>query len=181
MLYGPLAASIPAWVHEAERTNDFSAFARVYWQRTRWVGDSTSVPLHLGVYCSEDLPFTDSTTAVRRAAGTLIGPRYYLEYRTGCAEWPMPRAADDMRRPWRSDIPTLLLSGERDPVTPPEYGTRVARNLSHSRHIVIPGGGHAEQNPCKTQVVAAFLNEPTRAVPLTTCLDELSFPAFLIR
>jgi pimeloyl-ACP methyl ester carboxylesterase len=181
MLYGPLAASIPAWVHEAERTNDFSAFARVYWQRTRWVGDSTSVPLHLGVYCSEDLPFTDSTTAVRRAAGTLIGPRYYLEYRKGCAEWPMPRAADDMRRPWRSDIPTLLLSGERDPVTPPEYGTRVARNLSHSRHIVIPGGGHAEQNPCKTQVVVAFLDDPAAGVPAKTCLDQLDFPAFVIR
>jgi pimeloyl-ACP methyl ester carboxylesterase len=130
MLYGTLAASIPAWVHDAERTGDFSAFARVYWQRTLWVGDSTSQPLHLGVYCSEDLPFSDSALAVRRAQGTLIGARYYLEYRAGCAAWPMPRASNDMREPLRSDIPTLLFSGERDPVTPPEYGTRVARSLT---------------------------------------------------
>jgi pimeloyl-ACP methyl ester carboxylesterase len=180
MLYGPLAASIPAWVHEAERTNDFSAFARVYWQRSRWVGDSTSVPLHLGVYCSEDLPFSDSAAAVRRAQGTLIGPRYYLEYRAGCSAWPMPRAAEEMRRPWSSDVPTLLISGERDPVTPPEYGARVARNLSRSRHIVIRGAGHAEQSPCKTQVVAAFLNDPVKGVPAKTCLDQLDFPDFLI-
>lgn len=180
MLYGPLAASLPAWVHEAERSNDFSAFARVYWQRTRWVGDSTSVPLHLGVYCSEDLPFIDSVAAVRRALGTLIGPRYYQEYRAGCAAWPMPRASREMRQPWTSDIPVLLLSGERDPVTPPEYGARVAGTLSRSRHIVIRGGGHAEQGPCKTQVVAAFLNDPRAGVPARTCLDQLDFPAFVI-
>lgn len=180
MLYGPLAASLPAWVHEAERTNDFSAFAGVYWQRTRWVGDSTSVPLHLGVYCSEDLPFIDSAAAVRRAVGTLIGPRYYEEYRAGCAAWPMPRASREMRQPWRSDVPVLLLSGERDPVTPPEYGARVARSLSRSRHIIIRGGGHAEQSPCKTQVVAAFLNDPLARLPAQTCLDQLDFPAFVI-
>jgi pimeloyl-ACP methyl ester carboxylesterase len=180
MLYGPLAASLPAWVSDAERTSDFSAFARVYWQRTRWVGDSTSVPLHLGVYCSEDLPFIDSAGAVRRATGTLMGPRYFLEYRTGCAAWPMPRASREMRQPWTSDIPVLLFSGERDPVTPPEYGARVARSLSRSRHIVIRGGGHAEQSACKTQVVTAFLNAPLAKVPAQTCLDQLDFPPFVI-
>lgn len=181
MLYGPLAASLPAWVFEAERTKDFSAFARVYWQRTRWVGDSTSVALHMGVYCSEDLPFIDSVAAVRRAHGTLIGPRYYQEYRAGCSAWPMPRASAEMRRPWTSDIPTLLFSGERDPVTPPEYGTRVARNLKNGRHIIIRGGGHAEQSPCKTQVMAMFLNDPSSRDLAKTCLDLHDFPEFVVK
>jgi pimeloyl-ACP methyl ester carboxylesterase len=180
MLYGPLAASLPAWVSAAERTKDFSAFARVYWQRTRWVGDSTSLPLHLSVYCSEDMPFTDSATAVRRAQGTLIGPRYYLEYRAGCAAWPMPRAAAETRHPWTSDIPTLLFSGERDPVTPPEYGARVARHLRSGRHIIIRGGGHAEQSLCKTQVMAMFLNDPLSLDLTRTCLDMLDFPKFVV-
>lgn len=180
MLYGPLAAFLPSWVQHAERTGDFSAFAQVYWQRSRWVGDSTSLALHLGVYCSEDLPFIDSTKAARRAQGTLIGPRYYQEYRAGCASWPMPRAVAEMRTPWKSDIPVLLLSGERDPVTPPEYGERVARSLTRSRHIVIRGGGHAEQSPCKTQVVASFLSNPLEGVPDKTCLDLLDFPPFTL-
>lgn len=179
MLYGPMAALLPAWVHDAERTRDFSSFARVYWQRSRWVGDSTSLALHLGVYCSEDLPFVDSVEAVRRARGTLIGPDYYLAYRAGCASWPMPVAPRGMREPWKSNIPTLLFSGERDPVTPPEYGARVSRTLSRSRHIVIPGGGHSEQSACKTQVVASFLANPRDKVPVRTCLDQLDFPAFV--
>ena len=111
----------------------------------------------------------------------MIGPRYYLEYRAGCAAWPTPRAPIAMRQPWRSDIPTLLLSGERDPVTPPEYGTRVATNLTKGRHLVTPGGGHAEQSPCKTQVIAAFLNSPLQPLPARTCLDALDFPPFVIR
>ena len=181
MLYGPLAAAIPAWAHEADRTGDFSNFARVYWQRSRWVGDSSSVPLHLGVYCSEDMPFTDSVQAVRKANGTLIGARYYLEYRTGCAEWPMPRAAGEMRQPWVSGTPVLLFSGERDPVTPPEYGARVARSLTSARHIVIPGGGHSEPSPCKSQLMATFLSAPAKALPARTCLDQAQFPEFFVR
>jgi pimeloyl-ACP methyl ester carboxylesterase len=110
----------------------------------------------------------------------LIGPRYYEEYRAGCSVWPMPRAAAEMRRPWVSDIPTLLFSGERDPVTPPEYGTRVARNLKRARHIIIRGGGHAEQSPCKTQVMATFLNDPSLQL-VKTCLDQRDFPDFVVR
>ena len=179
MLYGPMAASIPAWAHDAERTGDFTHFARVYWQRSRWVGDSSSLALHLGVYCSEDMPFSDSVAAVTRARGTLIGARYYTEYRAGCASWPMPRASNDMRRPWTSEIPTLLFSGERDPVTPPEYGERVARSLTNARHIVIPGGGHAEPSGCKTLVIAAFLADP-RKTPDASCVEQLDFPRFVI-
>jgi pimeloyl-ACP methyl ester carboxylesterase len=179
MLYGPLAASIPAWTHDAERTSDFTQFARVYWQRSRWVGDSTSLALHLGVYCSEDMPFSDSVAAVTRSRGTVIGARYYTEYRAGCASWPMPRASNDMRQPWKSDIPVLLFSGERDPVTPPEYGERVARSLTRAQHIVIKGGGHAEPSGCKTRVIAGFLEDPTRTLN-SACLDSLDFPRFPI-
>jgi pimeloyl-ACP methyl ester carboxylesterase len=176
MLYGPLAASIPAMAHAADRTGDFSAFARIYWQRTRWVGDSTSVPLHLGVYCSEDVPFIDASAARRRARGTLIASRYFDEYRNACNAWPMPRASADMRQPWTSSIPALLISGERDPVTPPAYGEQVARTLGRHRHIVVPGGGHAEQSQCKTSVLARFLNDGLSGVSSPNCLESDQFP-----
>lgn len=176
MLYGPLAAAIPAWANDAKQTGDFSAFAMVYWQRTRWVGDSSSVPLHLGVYCAEDLPFHDDADVRRRARGTFIGDDYFDEYRNACKAWPMPRAAAEMREAWRSSIPTLLISGERDPVTPPSYGDRVGKTLGRHRHIVVPGGGHAEQSLCKTGVLARFLNEGLVGVSSRTCLESDQFP-----
>ena len=91
----------------------------------------------------------------------------------------MPRASNDLRKPWKSDIPVLLFSGERDPVTPPEYGERVARSLTNATHIVIPGGGHADSSACKTQLIALFLAAP-REKQDASCVSELDFPRFAI-
>ena len=38
-----------------------------------------------------------------------------------------------------SPMPTLVMSGELDPVTPPVWGEAIAKHLSNSRHVVIPG------------------------------------------
>ncbi|HSA56455.1 MAG TPA: alpha/beta fold hydrolase, partial [Gemmatimonadaceae bacterium] len=157
MLYGARAAALPAMLHRADSSGDLSAFARLYAERSAWPGDATGLAPHLGAYCAEDLPFVDTAAVARRTRGTLIGSLYHEQYRAGCDAWPMPRVPARSRTPLRSDVPALLISGERDPVTPPAYGERVARSLPRARHVVVPGGGHAEQSPCKTSVVAAFL------------------------
>ena len=43
-----------------------------------------------------------------------------------------------VKGPW----PTLLLSGELDPVTPPQLIDALKTNLSQAKHMVIPGKGH---------------------------------------
>ena len=40
------------------------------------------------------------------------------------------------------DIPTLIISGEADPVTPPDNGAAAAKYLPNSRQIVLKGMGH---------------------------------------
>jgi pimeloyl-ACP methyl ester carboxylesterase len=180
MLYGPLAASLPRMVHDALATGSLESFASIYLLRSRWVGDSTGPALHLGVYCSEDLPFIDSLQAKSRATGTLIGDSYYRAYRDGCASWPMPVVDAIWRMPWRSDIETLLFSGERDPVTPPAYADRVAGHLPRSTRIVFPGGGHAEQTTCKTALMAAFLESGSIPPGVASCLDTMDFPPFVL-
>jgi pimeloyl-ACP methyl ester carboxylesterase len=178
MLYGPLAASLPAMVHEALVTGDLNPFARIYLLRSRWVGDSTGQALHMGVYCSEDLPFIDSLDVRSVTQATFMGDRYYRAYRDGCTSWPMPPVDARFREPWRSDIETLLFSGERDPVTPPAYALRVAGQLGRSLHVQFPGGGHAEQTPCKTALMAAFLATGRIPPEVVSCLETLDFPPF---
>jgi pimeloyl-ACP methyl ester carboxylesterase len=82
------------------------------------------------------------------------------------------------RAPWRSDIETLLFSGERDPVTPASYAERVARHLPRSQEIVFRGGGHAEQTTCKTAIMAAFLATGNVPAEVASCLAELDFPGW---
>jgi pimeloyl-ACP methyl ester carboxylesterase len=64
----------------------------------------------------------------------------------------------DFHAPLKSNIPTLLLSGGNDPVTPPANGERVKAGLSESLHLVLPDLGHGQIGaPCMDRVMADFL------------------------
>lgn len=88
-----------------------------------------------------------------------------------CARWQvdlLPPAVDD---PVVSDIPTLLLSGRFDPVTPPEFARAASVGLSNATALVDPTGSHgvAFNNPCVNDIMQAFLNDPLSA-PDAGCL-----------
>jgi pimeloyl-ACP methyl ester carboxylesterase len=80
-----------------------------------------------------------------------------------CARWQvdlLPPSVDD---PVVSDIPTLLLSGRFDPVTPPAFAQTAAAGLSRATALVDPAASHgvAFFDPCVNDVVASFLDDPT--------------------
>ena len=71
-------------------------------------------------------------------AASTFGGNYRLEQqRAACKEWTRGSVSSAHRQPTKLAIPTLLLSGEFDPVTPPSGGEEVVRNFSKGRHIVI--------------------------------------------
>ena len=43
-----------------------------------------------------------------------------------CGVWPHGEVPDGFHEPVVSDLPVLLMSGERDPVTPPHYAEMTA-------------------------------------------------------
>lgn len=178
MLYGARAAALPAMVHHADSSGDLAEFARVYTARSAWPGDATGLAPHLGAYCAEDLPFIDAADVASRTRGTLMQTHYFEQYRRGCDAWPMMPVAAHLREPLRARMPALLISGERDPVTPPAYGERAAGSLPRARHVVIPGGGHAEPSACKASVVAAFLAAGNTERLDVSCLTSMTFPPF---
>lgn len=89
----------------------------------------------------------------------------------GCARWqvePLPPSVDD---PVVSDIPTLLLSGRFDPVTPPAFAEAAAAGLSNATNLVDPTAAHgvAFQNECINGIILDFLADPS-APPDSSCL-----------
>jgi pimeloyl-ACP methyl ester carboxylesterase len=155
MLYGPPAARVPRLITQAQQSGDLTELATLYFNRTAWVTVGTGIPLYLGIYCGEDVPFERASSTP--SSGTLMGDAFHRQYAAACAEWPIQRVDSSFRRPLASRHRVLLFSGERDPVTPPAYGERVARSLPNARHITIPHGGHSVQSPCKARVIDAFL------------------------
>ena len=79
-------------------------------------------------------------------------------------EWPeMDKNAQELV-PVRSDIPTLLISGDYDPITPPENAEGVAKYLKNSQNIVFKNGGHVPVNGCFFGMAKAFLDNPNSPV-----------------
>ena len=91
-----------------------------------------------------------------------------------CEEWGA-RIADEIEdEPVTSDIPTLILAGEYDPITPPVWGKMVAEDLSNSFFFEFPAVGHGASvlNECPLSITLDFLNNPTTR-PNIDCIAEL--------
>jgi pimeloyl-ACP methyl ester carboxylesterase len=84
------------------------------------------------------------------------------------------------------EIPTLVLNGTYDPVTPQPYGEAVARNLKTAYVYTFPGVGHGSlfaprgmpAEACVTQIAANFLADP-KQVPNSSCLTQIK-PLFVV-
>jgi 3-oxoadipate enol-lactonase len=60
------------------------------------------------------------------------------------------------------EAPTLVITGEGDPVAPPETGAQLAASISGARHVTVTGARHmtnAEQPAAFTKHVLAHLTE----------------------
>ncbi len=97
-----------------------------------------------------------------------------------CPPWgvePLPAAS---LQPVRSDIPTLLLSGRFDPVTPAGFAAIAAQTLPNSYSFTFGAVGHGALlgGDCPTQIVGDFLDSP-RDRPDARCIDQQAAPDFL--
>ncbi len=97
---------------------------------------------------------------------------------TLCPRWPSHGADPHGEGAVTSSVPTLLVNGQFDPVTPPSYGRIVARTLRHNFFVVLPGGSHVNTvkpgpaGTCAAAIVVAFYANPG-APPDTSCTTRL--------
>jgi pimeloyl-ACP methyl ester carboxylesterase len=123
---------------------------------------SISRPLMLAVVCAEDAPWYP---AERPAPGP-FAETVRRTFERSCAVFPHGSVEPSFRDPVRSDAPTLLLSGEADPVTPPAWAAIAAETLPRSRQLVLAGQGHGTLGRgCMPRVVADFLGGAGQAEP----------------
>jgi pimeloyl-ACP methyl ester carboxylesterase len=100
-----------------------------------------------------------------------------------CRAYGISSANASAAEPVTSSIPTLILAGEYDPVTPPEWGKQAAQTLSHSYFFEFPGSGHGElfgRHDCAIALAASFLDDPSKQ-PDGSCVSSLGEPAFLVQ
>ena len=142
--------------------------------------DTISSGMHFSVECREEFPFGS-------AEGYLAAIDEYPDLRHGldlpiidiCELWDVPPADPIENEPVVSDIPTLILAGEYDPITPPRWGEQVAQDLSRGYFFTFPGVGHGASvaDICPLEMTFAFLSDPS-VRPDSSCIESMNGPYF---
>lgn len=177
LLYVPeLAALIPLGVERASH-GDYAALIAAAEAFSDGVGVSSG--MFLSVVCAEDVPRISAEEAAERSHDSFLGGAWLDRLRAECAEWPSAELPEAYFAPILSDTPSLVLSGNLDPVTPPSWGAQVAGQLSHSRHVVVPGVGHGvSMLGCVPDLIGDFLDSLDPDGLDTACVERLHRPAF---
>ena len=145
-------------------------------------------PISYGMYysveCGEDMDFTTSRNLDLTVNS--LQPQIKLDMLANletqysiCRFWGQNPVPAVQKLPVTSAIPTLILSGEYDPATPPANGQQAAQTLSHSYFFEFPGTGHGvfQTNVCPDSIVQSFLQQPTQR-PDGSCIRAMHEPAF---
>ncbi len=141
--------------------------------------DQFAIGMHNSVMCAEDAPFVTKQDQAR-AKGTIATELMSQSLLATCDAWPQGVLDDQFHQPFNSDIPTLILSGETDPITPPANGEIASNMFSNSKHIVVPAHGHGVMaRGCVPNLVNLFINTASFEGVDETCTErENHMPTF---
>jgi len=147
----------------------------------------TSEGMDNSVECTEEIPFNDP----QKMQAALEAMPQWLQSNTGayleglfptCQIWGVPQSPPIDKEPVVSDLPTLLLSGEYDPITPFYWAQDTATNLSNGYWFGIPGVGHdtIDNADCPMSMAVDFFNDPTTE-PDSSCIDSMTPPQWVVQ
>ena len=132
--------------------------------------------------CYDEIPFNNMSVALREAEKYPIQKLMNLGAVKGdfamCEAWNVPAGDPVEAEPLRSSVPALLLSGDLDPVTPPEWAADSLQYLSRAYHVVWPGIAHGVlfANSCADEVARVFLDNPDQDPSGTSCINDPQTP-----
>ena len=126
----------------------------------RSVGDPTSEGARLSSECADELPFNDADPMLTGDPILDAVARGEVKVRALCAVWQVERSPDIVDWPVPSDVPTLILSGHLDPITPTAWARRLADRLGNAVLVESERWAHAPSmsDPCAAHLVVRFLD-----------------------
>ena len=169
------------WVIDAAARRDIP-FLRSY---AEWLAENLPEPefsdgLQLSMECREEFPFNpEDGMRAGLAAPPFSGfgrPRLELAV---CPLWGAGAADAIENEPVTSDIPTLVLAGLYDPITPPAWARAAMAGLPNGFLVEFAGIGHGvvDNESCADDVVGDFLDRPDER-PTPSCLLDVGPPTF---
>jgi pimeloyl-ACP methyl ester carboxylesterase len=147
-----------------------------------------SLGMHLSVQCNEEVTFTTQAdidaglAGFDKIAASFEGSSNLGDFMlAACDIWQAGSAGAIENEPVMSDIPTLVLAGEYDPITPPAWGAAAAEHIDGATFVEFPGLGHGASiaDDCPLSIVFEFYNDPG-VEPGTDCVAGMPGVDFAI-
>jgi pimeloyl-ACP methyl ester carboxylesterase len=138
------------------------------------------VPQYYSIECNERMPYQSFANTVANAQNLEIPdlalgmPEAVVKVFAVCEEWPSERAPAIETQPVWSEIPTLILSGAYDNLTPISWNKSAFETLPNGAFVLAPGAAHGviTYSACADQIAQAFITDPDLS-PNTSCLAGL--------
>lgn len=180
LLYDEGAYPLLPYVIDRVAARDGEVFALLV-DQFRGRANSITHGQYAAVECFERFPF-DSRDAyeVASAEWPLVRDQMTLIVRHFdiCGNWS-EKARAPMRMPGPTEVPTLVLGADWDPITPAATSKRVAGEIgAHFVELPFHGHGVRSDKGCGAPVIRAFLNDPSNA-PDSSCTRRKSPPTFV--
>jgi pimeloyl-ACP methyl ester carboxylesterase len=164
-LYNPaVTASMPQMIYDISQ-GDYNILRE---RLALYFDTSSALGMQMSVQCAEEIPFNapeEAYAAAQNAAPQIAAfyPASIQSLFAMCREWTSVAPDPRENLPVSSDIPVLILAGDQDPITPPDWGRMVTQNLAHSYFHELIGHGHwvTRSSDCALSMALTFWNDPT--------------------
>lgn len=181
LMYEPAGLrTIPYLVHEAWKGN-LTPYIGLYTNRKQ-DDYSFAEGLYLCITCTEDVPFIRSSEIKPMTRKTFVGTYRIDQHLQACENWIKGNEDNGFLQPVVSTIPTLILSGRFDPVTPTSWAKEISSTLPNSQLVEIPYMSHVfdglQNELCFDKMVIEFLNTPMQKLKSTDCIKLMTPPAY---
>ena len=161
MYNGNPTNTIAGLIGRAVASGDFSEFAQRYFDRQISFSQNLAYGLHWSIMCAEDVAYATDAEIKAGTENTFLGTYVFDEYTAACALWPRSKIASDFRTPAKVKVPTLLVSGHFDPVTPQQFADRIASSLPLAKQVVSPTTAHGSSSGCARAAVLHVITTGT--------------------
>ncbi len=96
-----------------------------------------------------------------------------------CGPWPKGWQPAGAFRPASSDVPSLMISDQYDPMDGVDLAVGAARRLSNMLHVIIPHGTHRPRFPgCLLEVASRFMAQGLRRGLGVSCIQSIGTPVW---
>lgn len=179
-IYSPSGRSfVPYALTQAVLKNNWAPMSVLSTQIDKYMGQrSIYMATHLSITCAEESAAinTDATLDDQFFNGSTL-----TMFKALCQFWPVAKQA--LPRPEQNQItvPTVMISGSYDPITPPQLAEHALGSFQNARHIVIENGGHINSTTlCVKSFITKFIKTPNDPELEPKCEDGSYVPEFVV-